>query len=533
MPNIRRPGFGEVIMKYTVAFPRRPSSDSCQIQDHSLMNLALERTLPIVLFFVFLMLTLIGVVFYQSTASLQEALADEQRARRIVSRLEATMTTALDAEASMWAFITTGNSTYDENYERARSMIAQNLSEVRGELLENPQNSDRLGKVNQALNEFWAVTGEKIRRRKQNGPDVAFELGSRIETKRVVDGLRDALYEIRAVETDAVRSNRAVLEVSLRQTILVLLIASLAGVISLIIANILVWSEGRRRARAEAELIATNRGLEKSVEERTNELRVVNESLLAIAAEREILLAGEKEARKEAEIANRLRDEFMASVSHELRTPLNSILGWARLIKNGDLDDRQTKKAVTTIIKNSETQNRLIEDLLDVARLISGKLTLKEEVVSLRELLSDAIDAQRPAARKKNISIKYDYDDCDAPIIVRGDAGRLAQVISNLLANAIKFTPEDGVVDVDCSVDGSEVEVTVADNGMGISPEFLPQVFERFRQDTVSDGRNGGLGLGLAIVRNLVEMHGGTVKALSDGENAGATFVVRLPTQTS
>ncbi len=495
------------------------------------MKLTLERKLPVVLFFVFLMLSLIGVVFYQSTMSLQEALVVEQRTRRIVSRLENTMTTALDAEASMWAFITTGNTTYDENYERAKREIVKNLADIRADLPERPENGERLARVDQAMNDFWTVTGDRINLRKQIGPDAAFELVSRIETKKAVDGVRNSLDGLRDAETENARSSRAALEANLRVTIWVLLFASLAGVISLMIANVLVWSEGRRRARAEAELIATNRGLEKSVEERTNELRDVNESLRAIAAERELLLEKEKEARREAEIANRLRDEFMASVSHELRTPLNSILGWARLIKNGELDDRQTQKAITTIIKNSETQNRLIEDLLDVARLISGKLSLNEDTVSLRELLSDAIDVQRPAADKKNITIKYDRQDCDTPILLHGDANRLAQVFSNLLTNAIKFTPEDGIVEVDCSVNGSEVEVSVTDNGVGISPEFLPQVFERFRQDMDSQGRNGGLGLGLAIVRNLVEMHGGTVKALSDGENSGATFVVRLPIQ--
>ncbi len=497
------------------------------------MDLTLERKLPIILFFVFLMLTLIGVVFYQSTMSLQDALYVEQRTLRIISRLEGTMTTTLDAEASMWTFITTGNTTYDENYERAKRAIAQNLADIRAEQPERLENGDRLARVDLALNEFWAVTGERMRLRKQNGPDVAFELASRLETKRVVDGVRNALDELRAAETEAVRSDRNALEANLRRTIWVLMIASLAGVVSLIIANILVWSDGRRRARAEAELIATNRGLEKSVEERTNELRVVNESLRSIAAERELLLVTEKEARKEAEIANRLRDEFMASVSHELRTPLNSILGWARLIKNGELDDRQTQKAIKTIIKNSETQNRLIEDLLDVARLISGKLSLNDEDVSIRELLADSIDGQRPAASKKNITVRYASDNGDAPIVVRGDANRLSQIFSNLLTNAIKFTPEDGLVEVNCTAKGSEVEISVADNGMGISPEFLPQVFERFRQDMEHGGRNGGLGLGLAIVRNLVEMHGGTVKAVSDGENSGATFVVRLPIQSN
>ena len=255
----------------------------------------------------------------------------------------------------------------------------------------------------------------------------------------------------------------------------------------------------------------------------------INETLREIGGEREQLLKGEKLARQEAEVANRLRDEFMATVSHELRTPLNSILGWARLLKDGTLDHGQTQRAVHTIIKNSETQNRLIEDLLDVARLISGKLELENVPVDILSVVSDSIEIARPAAQQKHLKLEFIPGDFKPEPIVTGDTDRLRQVFSNLLTNAIKFSHEGGRILVEAHQDAKVAVISVTDEGIGISKDFLPLVFERFRQDVNSSGRHGGLGLGLAIVRNLIEMHGGTVSVESEGENRGSKFTVRLP----
>ena len=325
------------------------------------------------------------------------------------------------------------------------------------------------------------------------------------------------------------RAKGRALDNGLFWTVWILIITSLAGAASLGIANFLVWSEGRKRAAAEEELRETNRSLEEKVDRRTDELRRVNETLVEAATEKERLLVNEKKAREEVEIANRLRDEFMASVSHELRTPLNSILGWARLMKSGSLDEQQASKAVKTIIKNSETQNRLIEDLLDVARIISGKVQIEMTRIDLTEILTHACESILPAAEAKNISVKSD-DLADAgALFINGDRGRIEQVFSNLLTNAVKFTPEGGSVEVGISSVGGDADVTIRDSGVGISADFLPLVFERFRQEVGNEKNNGGLGLGLAIVRNLVEMHGGTVTAHSEGEDKGAVFIVKLP----
>ena len=261
---------------------------------------------------------------------------------------------------------------------------------------------------------------------------------------------------------------------------------------------------------------------------RTAELSDANVKLQAIASEREVILSKEKSSRREAEIANRLRDEFMASVSHELRTPLNSILGWARLMKGGTLDENQSHKALATIIKNSETQNRLIEDLLDVARVISGKLQLDIVELDPIEVVSNAVETVGPLAEAKHINIGLNVERADGDRIIKGDRNRMTQVFTNLLTNSIKFSPDGSPIFVSVRF-ADNVVTTIEDRGKGISPDFLPLVFERFRQDTTDASKNGGLGLGLAIVRNLVEIHGGTVMAESEGEDKGATFTVTLP----
>jgi PAS domain S-box-containing protein len=244
--------------------------------------------------------------------------------------------------------------------------------------------------------------------------------------------------------------------------------------------------------------------------------------------EREILLENEKTARRDAEIANRLRDEFLATVSHELRAPLNSILGWGRLLQKGQLDDLTTEKAISTIVRNAESQNRLIEDLLDVSRIISGKLRLEVMTIKPINIVESALETVRPAAEAKGIKIQISGERDISHI--SGDPNRLQQVIWNLLSNAIKFTPQDGEVKLEIERTDDFVEIRVKDSGVGIKEEFLPYVFDRFRQADASSIRKfGGLGLGLAIVRHITEMHGGTVHAESAGENQGSTFIVRLP----
>jgi len=243
--------------------------------------------------------------------------------------------------------------------------------------------------------------------------------------------------------------------------------------------------------------------------------------------EREQLLAREQEAREQAESANRIKDEFLAVLSHELRTPLNPILGWSKLLRSGNLDAEKTAHALETIERNAKLQTQLIEDLLDVSRILQGKLSLKMSPVDLTATLNAALETVRLAAEAKSIQLKTHFDTDEQ---VLGDSARLQQVIWNLLSNAVKFTPMGGSVSIRSESMGSEVQIQVSDTGRGIPNSFLPYVFEYFRQADGSTTRTfGGLGLGLAIVRHLVELHGGTVRADSPGEDQGATFTVTLP----
>ena len=244
--------------------------------------------------------------------------------------------------------------------------------------------------------------------------------------------------------------------------------------------------------------------------------------------EREQLLVRELAARAEAERANKTKDEFLAIVSHELRTPLNAIVGWSSMLRSGSLDPARTTRAIEVIDRNAKAQAQLIEDILDVSRIVSGNLRLNPRPVQLQQVIEAAVYSIRPAADARQISLEMNLEKEAGP--VSGDPDRLQQVVWNLLSNAVKFTPAGGHVNVSLKGSNSNVEVVVSDNGNGIPAEFLPHVFDRFRQaDGSKTRRHGGLGLGLAIVRNLVELHGGAVQVQSEGEGKGATFVINLP----
>jgi PAS domain S-box-containing protein len=244
--------------------------------------------------------------------------------------------------------------------------------------------------------------------------------------------------------------------------------------------------------------------------------------------ERAALLAREQALRFEAEQANRLKDEFLATISHELRTPLNAILGWVGMLRGGKLDQDMAARALETIERNGKSQAKIIEDLLDISRIITGKLRLNVQPVELSSVVEAALDVVRPAADAKEIRLEVILDPHAGP--VSGDPERLQQVVWNLLSNAIKFTPKEGRVQVRLARQDSHVTLSVSDNGKGISGEFMPYVFDRFRQAEAGFTRmHGGLGLGLAIVRHLTELHGGSANALSEGEGRGATFTISLP----
>ena len=245
-------------------------------------------------------------------------------------------------------------------------------------------------------------------------------------------------------------------------------------------------------------------------------------------AQRNILLEKEKELRAKAEEANRLKDEFLATLSHELRTPLNAILGWANLLLSGRLETSEVRQAAEVIERNTKIQAHLIDDLLDMNRILSGKIRIDVQNVDLPPIVEATIISTLPAMEAKKIDLDKAIDFSASPI--RGDPSRLQQVISNLLSNAIKFTPEGGEIRVVLKGTDSNVEILVADSGIGIPPDQLPFIFDRFRQgDASKTRRHGGLGIGLAISRHLVELQRGTIEAESAGKSKGSTFRVTFP----
>ncbi len=252
------------------------------------------------------------------------------------------------------------------------------------------------------------------------------------------------------------------------------------------------------------------------------------ELLMRQEFERDEHLRQAQEARKEAELASRLKDEFLITLSHELRSPLHSVIGWTAMLRTGALSSEKAHKALESIERNARAQASLIDDLLDMSRIISGKLRLEKQTIDVADVLTAAVDTVRPCAEAKNIELNLQL--CEAATLVVGDSNRLQQVLWNLLSNAVKFTPQSGRVEAHLIQINSHVEILVRDTGIGIKPEFIPHAFDRFRQADGSTTREyGGLGLGLAIVRHLTELHGGTVSAASEGEGKGAAFTVKLP----
>ena len=277
--------------------------------------------------------------------------------------------------------------------------------------------------------------------------------------------------------------------------------------------------------------------LESKIAERTKELATANVALSAeieerrkIEKERVQLLKREQSARVEAERANRLKDEFLATLSHELRTPLNAIMGWAHVLTQTSHDRDTVQRASNVIRQNATSQAQLIDDILDVSRIVGGRLVIESGLVKVKQVIEDAIDSLMPAASAKSIQVTRELAD---GLNILGDRDRLQQVVWNLVSNAFKFTPKGGSVTVRLAEVDSDVQIEVTDTGIGIPGDFLPFVFDRFRQaDSSMSRRHNGLGLGMAIVRHLVELHGGTVTVESPGENQGTTFRLRLPKHT-
>jgi signal transduction histidine kinase len=416
--------------------------------------------------------------------------------------LDAVLVAASESDANIRAYLLTASPQALETVREVQPSAIQRLDRLAALVADNPQQQKRVA----------ALRGEVETRRRRL---------DRVITVRQTGTIDEAIAEARAADTgasrDAVRQAIADMEqeeaqllAARRQTANGAYDRAVNGRIGsgLVSAALLIGIV------VTAGLHARSKGLRA-------EALVVSEQRAREAAVRE------QDARSEAERANREKDQFLAVLSHELRTPLNAVLGWTQILQAAEPTEPTIVRALASIRRNAEAQQRLVEDLLDVSRIISGKLPFEREAFDLRTSIAAALDSVRPSAEAKGIVLEAQLDATPPSV---GDAGRIQQVAANLLSNAIKFTPSGGHVAVTLRDRGEVAVLEVADDGAGLPPDLQPHIFERFRQGDGSTTRqHGGLGLGLAIAKHIVEAHGGAIAALSDGPQTGATFRVRLP----
>ena len=423
-----------------------------------------------------------------------------EASNRLVDHTQRTLSAliALEGAAGDLIFAST-----DDSIKRAADNVFRNLDDLKALTLDDPRQQERLVRLRV---EFERIV--ETRRASDTGVATRAEATVPQSLSRL---LRDVRTEELALLTTRVEANNVA---SQRLRGILVVVAAGSGLLLLWVFR-LVSREARNRHEVEAMLRRSNDELDRRVAARTTEL---NE-----AVERE------QELRRQAEAHSRLKDEFLMTVSHELRTPLNALLGWADMLRLGVVSGDRRQRAAEAIYENAKLQKQLIGDLLDTARILTGKLRIESQVVDLAEIVRDAVSVVTPAAQAKGLSLDVRIDPHTGTFV--GDGARLQQIVWNLVSNAVKFTPQ-GTVTVEAAPDDAvgNMKIVVSDTGQGVSPAFLPYVFDRFRQEqTGTTRRHGGLGLGLAIVRELVELHGGTIRVESRGEGHGAVFTVTLP----
>jgi signal transduction histidine kinase/ActR/RegA family two-component response regulator len=467
------------------------------------MNKPVERTL--VIWFSVILIVLIGniALSYRATRVIIEHEQRVTHTYRVIVELDATLSNLVDAETGQRGFLITGSDSFLDPYNEAIATVGNHLQNIRDLTADNPVQQRSVSILEPKIKERLSIIDESIRLRRQEGFEAARNILLTNRGKIAMDAIRNTIADMKSEEEMLLHRRDAESNASALQARWTYIIA---GVLAAIMLGIFYYQ------------------FKRNISERATIL----EHEQAARADAETAYKAEQQARSDAEKANRLKDEFLATVSHELRTPLNAIIGWSRMLRTGKLDSESFARGLDAIDRNAKSQAQLVEDLLDTSRIISGKLRLDVRPVDFARVIDAAIDAVRPAADARNIQIRKVLDpDAGA---VSGDPERLQQVVWNLLSNAIKFTPRDGRVEVRLERINSHVEVIVSDTGKGINADFLPHVFELFRQaDSTISREHTGLGLGLAIARRIVEMHGGTIRADSPGVNQGATFTVMVP----
>jgi signal transduction histidine kinase/ActR/RegA family two-component response regulator len=427
-----------------------------------------------------------AVLSYQATRAL---IGNQERVyhrHEVLSELEDILSTMKDAETGARGYIIAGEESYLDPYEAAVDRINSGISRLKQLTADDPIQQANIPAVEREIDGRLEKLKTEIGLRRSGDFDGARTVVLSGIGRQLMDELRQSITVMENEETKllALRAEESRRSAG---------VAMLTSPLELFIACGLLLLTWRVVIRAQQD-------------------RIIHEQV----------------ARERAEAANRAKDEFVAMISHELRTPLSAMLGWAQLLHNGNLNPAAAARAVDAIERNARTQSQLIEDLLDMSRVIAGKLTLNVRPIKFTDVIDAALESVRPGAGAKELRLDVCLDRKDD--VVSGDAARLQQIVWNLLSNAIKFTPKQGRIEVRLARIDSNLQLTVSDSGAGIPHEFLPYVFDRFAQaENTGRSKYGGLGLGLAIVRHLTELHGGTVRADSPGDGLGATFTLTLP----
>lgn len=451
-----------------------------------------------------LVLALEAYSAYRATEDLVRENARVELGHRAGAALGQVMADVRDAEAAQRGYLVTGEPDFLDSYDAATRALKRDLAAREMLVRGDPAEASRHREVRDAAQQRLAQLARGIALRQDElgwytlgrGEIDAYMHVDRAATNR----LHRIVAETKAIEVQGMADRRASAERAAGE-------ARLAALVPAVAALLLVFAVFYLLSRDEAQ----RRGAD-----------------AAWKAERERLLAEERLARMDAQEASRAKDEFLSTVSHELRTPLQGVMGWVEVLKRPQSSDEQRLHAIERIEHNARSQVRIVEDLLDAARMLSGKLKLRLTQVDVEEVIGIAADICRPAAQAKGIDFHQHVAEPGLRLVC--DRDRLQQIVVNLLSNAVKFTPRGGSVSLTLRREQSQIEVEVKDSGIGIAPELLERIFDRYVQASTSSARRyGGLGLGLSIVRHLAELHGGTATAASEGEGKGATFIVRLP----
>jgi signal transduction histidine kinase len=425
-----------------------------------------------------------------------------QHTLEVQRNLDAILIAVSEADAAVRAYLLTGSEAMLLEFRSAHASVGFRVDRLEALSQGNAEQKARAARLRAEVSARVERLSSVVQRRKGGSIEAAIDEARSASVNGARDKTRALIGEMEVAEAQALADGREQAGRAYQRAINARIGTGLISAALLVGIALIAGIQARAKGRREIDLVQSER--------RARE-----------AAGRE------QEARAEAERANREKDQFLAVLSHELRTPLNAVLGWTQILQTAGPSESTIVRALASIRRNAETQQRLVEDLLDVSRIVSGKLPFEREPFSLRIAVNAAVESIRPAVEAKGLTLAAHIEDTK-PVI--GDAGRMQQVAGNLLSNAVKFTQTGGRLSVTLVDHGDAAILEVKDDGVGLSPELIPHIFERFRQGDGSTTRaHGGLGLGLAIVKHIVDSHGGSITVESSGLNKGATFRVRLP----